>query len=197
MLNVLWCLIISFITTYISMPVIIHIAEVKKLFDIPDNRKVHSAPIPALGGVGIFGGFMFACLLCISFDSTDGFQFYLGAAIVLFFIGLKDDLLVISPSKKFMGQLLAAFLLVYPGKLQISNLHGLFGIQQLSYYPAFILSMLAVLIIVNAFNLIDGLDGLAGTLGIISCALMGMYFINNHIYNYAILAFAMSGSIVA
>jgi len=197
MLNVLWCLIVSFITTYISMPVIIHIAEVKRLFDIPDNRKVHATPIPALGGVGIFGGFMFASLLCISFNNSLDFQFDLAAGIVLFFIGLKDDLLVISPSKKFIGQLLAAFLVVVPGQLQFTDLNGLFGIHQLTYVPYVLLSMLVILMVINAFNLIDGLDGLAGSLGIVSCALMGMYFINNHIYNYAVLAFAMCGSIVA
>ena len=179
------------------MPVIIHIAEVKKLFDVPDHRKVHANPIPALGGVGIFGGFMFATLICINFNNSIDFQFDLAAGIVLFFIGLKDDLLVISPSKKFIGQVLAAFLIVIPGHLQLTDLNGLFGIHHLSYVPSVLLTMLVILMVINAFNLIDGLDGLAGSLGIVSCALMGMYFINNHIYDYAVLAFAICGSIVA
>src|SRR4029453_11957396 len=100
MFDVLLSIAISFTITFLAIPVIITVAERKKLFDIPDERKVHLTPIPSLGGLGIFPGFMIACLLSVQFQTSSEFQFYLAAGIVIFFLGLKDDILVISPIKK-------------------------------------------------------------------------------------------------
>ena len=61
---------ISFAITLLAIPVIIFVAEKKMLYDIPDARKVHAVPIPSLGGLGIFAGFIVACLLCVSFETV-------------------------------------------------------------------------------------------------------------------------------
>ena len=115
MFDVLLSIAISFTITFLAIPAIINVAEMKKLFDMPDERKVHHSPITPLGGLGIFAGFVFGCLLTLHFNQYADLQYFMAAALVIFFLGLKDDILVISPVKKFIGQVLAAFIIVYYG----------------------------------------------------------------------------------
>ena len=112
MFNILFSIFISFAITFLAIPVIIKVAEQKMLFDIPDERKVHITPIPSLGGLGIFAGFVITALLTISFNNAGEFQFFIAASLVIFFLGIKDDILVITPLKQFIGQVLAAFLII-------------------------------------------------------------------------------------
>src|ERR1700728_612846 len=98
---------LAFIITFFAIPVIIQVARDKKLFDEPDERKVHKTMIPSLGGLGIFAGFILAALLGVPTESYQ-MKYYAAAAIVIFFLGIKDDILVLSAGKKFIGQLIAA-----------------------------------------------------------------------------------------
>src|SRR4051812_46509813 len=127
MFDILLSVIVSFAITFLAIPVIIFVAEKKKLYDVPDERKIHSSPIPSLGGLGIFAGFVMSCLLTISFANATEFQYFVAGALVIFFLGLKDDILDISAVKKFIGQVLAAFLIIYKGGLQIKSMHGFLG----------------------------------------------------------------------
>jgi UDP-GlcNAc:undecaprenyl-phosphate/decaprenyl-phosphate GlcNAc-1-phosphate transferase len=197
MFDVLLCLAISFTITFLAIPIIIRVAETKKLFDIPDERKIHEAHIPSLGGLGIFAGFMLACLLSISLSGSSEFQYFLASAFVMFFLGLKDDILVISPIKKFVGQVLAAFLIIYKGGVQITSMHGFLGIHELPEMFGILLTYFTVIVIINSFNLIDGIDGLAGSLGVIASAIFGTYFLAAGYLSYAIMGFALSGSLTA
>src|SRR3984885_11806608 len=123
MFDVLLSIAISFTVTFLAIPAIINVAEMKKLFDMPDERKVHHTPITPLGGLGIFAGFIFGSLLTLHFDQFHDLQYFIAASFVIFFLGLKDDILVISPVKKFIGQVLAAFLIIYDGRIQIRSMH--------------------------------------------------------------------------
>jgi UDP-N-acetylmuramyl pentapeptide phosphotransferase/UDP-N-acetylglucosamine-1-phosphate transferase len=197
MFDVLLSLAISFTITFLAIPAIITVAESKKLFDVPDERKIHQAHIPSLGGIGIFAGFMLACLVSIGLGGAPEFQFFLAAAMVMFFLGLKDDILVISPIKKFIGQVLAAFLIIYKGGAQITSMHGFLGIHELPETFSIMLTYFTVIVIINSFNLIDGIDGLAGTLGIIAAAMFGSYFLAAGMITYAVLGFSLAGSLTA
>src|ERR1700674_2972551 len=130
MLDVLLTASVSFIITFLTIPVILQIAEQKKLYDIPDERKVHTRPVTSLGGVGIFGGFLLACLLSIQGNLTPEFQYFFAAAIIIFFLGLRDDLMVLSATKKFIGQVIAASILIHLGGIRLESMHGLFGFQE-------------------------------------------------------------------
>src|SRR6478609_5269595 len=177
MFDVLLSIAISFSITFLSIPAIITVSERKKLFDIPDERKIHHSPIPSLGGLGIFAGFVMASLLTISFGGAPEFQYFIAAALVIFFLGLKDDILVISPIKKFIGQVLAAFLIVYKGGIQIRSMHGFLGLEgPLPEMYSLVLTYFTVIVIINSFNLIDGVDGLASSLGLITSLTFGFYF---------------------
>ena len=175
MYTILLCGGLSFLITFFAIPVIIQVAKDKKLFDEPDERKVHKVVIPTLGGLGIFAGFVIATLLGVPMG-TNELQFYIAAAIVVFFLGLKDDILILSATKKFAGQLIAAIIMIKFGGLQLNNMHGFLGIYEIPHFVSIIFTLLTIIVITNSFNLIDGVDGLAGSLGILTTSLFGAYF---------------------
>jgi len=197
MFDVILSLSISFTISFLAIPVIINVAEMKKLYDMPDARKIHHVAITPLGGIGIFAGFIFGCLLTINFQNSSEFQYFVASTLVIFFLGLKDDILVLSPIKKFIGQVLAAFLIIYYGRIQIHSMHGFFGIHELPEMFGLLISYFSVIVIINSFNLIDGVDGLAGTLGLMSAALFGIYFMYAGMEPYYVLAFSLCGSLLA
>lgn len=197
MLDVLLTASVSFIISFLAIPVVLQIADQKKLFDVPDERKVHTHPVASLGGVGIFGGFLLAALLSIQGQDNFEFQYFFAAALVIFFLGLKDDLVVLSPSKKFVGQVVAASIIIHLGQIRLDSMHGLFGFEQLPEGFALALSYLTIIVIINSFNLIDGIDGLAASLGTLTMLIFGTYFFINNYQAYALLAFALAGSLVA
>ena len=189
--------VISFVVAFISIPVVIKIADAKKLFDHPGSRKIHFTPVPSLGGVGIFAAISITITSLVSFSKYPGIQFFLAASIIIFFLGLKDDILLISPIKKFTGQLIAVFLLSYQGQFQLQSLHGFLGIHELHPAIATAFTYLTFLVIINAFNLIDGVDGLAGMLALVSTLFFGIVFTIENQTAYAILAFSTAGSLIA
>src|ERR1700737_986483 len=197
MFDVLLSIAISFTITFLAIPVIINVAEMKKLFDVPDARKIHQMPITPLWGLGIFAGFAFGCLLTVRFNQSYDFQYFIAASLVVFFLGLKDDILVITPVKKFIGQVLAAFLIIYYGGFQIRSMHGFLGINQLPEMFSLLLTYFAVIVVINSFNLIDGVDGLAGSLGLLSTLVFGIYFLNVNMLPYSVIAFSLAGSLLA
>lgn len=190
---------LAFLITLAVIPAIITVAQVKKLYDVPDaERKVHKEPIPSLGGLGMFIGLIFSILLTINFSSeAPEFQYYIAALLLIFFLGIKDDIIIISPVKKFIGQLIAAAILVYKAKLVITDMSGFLGIHQINTACSYLLTIFALVLIINAFNLIDGVDGLAGSLGLISSLIFGVFFLINKNIPYAIFAFTFAGSLTA
>lgn len=198
MVEVLMSIILAFGITFYAIPAIIHAAQEKKLFDFPDERKLHRQPVPSLGGIGIFSGFITAFLLTASFtEFSVRFQYLLAAALVIFFVGLKDDLLVISPFKKFLGQVLAAAIICLKGGLVITSMDGLLGIYELPEMAGYLLTMVTIVVIINAYNLIDGVDGLATVLSLISCGFFAVYFSLNDYMAYACMATALIGALLA
>jgi UDP-N-acetylmuramyl pentapeptide phosphotransferase/UDP-N-acetylglucosamine-1-phosphate transferase len=194
--NVLLSSGLAFIITFFAIPVIIQVAKDKKLFDEPDERKVHKNVIPTLGGLGIFAGFIIATLMGVPSAISSELQYFVAATTVIFFLGLKDDILVLSASKKFIGQLIAAGIIIKFGGIQISNFHGFLGIYEIPHITGVIISLFTIIVITNSFNLIDGVDGLAGSLGLLTTLIFGTYFFYAGQLTYAVMAFALAGSII-
>jgi UDP-GlcNAc:undecaprenyl-phosphate/decaprenyl-phosphate GlcNAc-1-phosphate transferase len=197
MLNVVLTSSVSFIITFLAIPAIIRIAESKKLYDVPDARKLHTNPISSLGGIGIFGGFFLASILSVSSGLYPEFQYFFAASLIIFFLGIKDDLMVLSATKKFIGQVLAAAILIHLGGIKITSMHGFLGFNELPEAFSLALSYITIIVIINAYNLIDGVDGLAGTLGMLTMTIFGSYFFMVGLDAYAILAFSLAGSLLA
>lgn len=178
------------------MPVVIRIADAKKLFDFPGLRKVHFVPVPSLGGVGIFIAVSISILTFADFSSTPELQYFLAAMLIIFFLGLKDDLYLISPLQKFIGQCLAAFILSFQGDYQLDSFHGFLGLQELPQPFSMAFTYMTILVVINAFNLIDGVDGLAGTLSFVSTLFFGVVFSIEGDIPHAILAFTTAAAIL-
>jgi UDP-N-acetylmuramyl pentapeptide phosphotransferase/UDP-N-acetylglucosamine-1-phosphate transferase len=188
---------VSFAITFLAVPAVIRVADEKGLFDLPDSRKLHTKAIASLGGVGIFIGFLISALLFIPTAKNPELQYLFAAALLTFFLGIKDDILVLSASKKFLGQLAAAAIIIHLADIRIDSMHGFLGMYELPDFISYPLSYITIVVIVNAFNLIDGIDGLAGSLGILTTAVFGTYFSMADMPAYAMLSFSFCGALCA
>ena len=167
---------LAFLITFFSIPVIIKVAKDKKLFDEPEERKIHKEVIPTLGGLGIFAGFIIATLMGIPPSEISPLQYFLAAIMLIFFMGIKDDILILTAGKKFIGQLIAAGIIIKFGGIEIKDMYGILGVHSLTPSASFLITLFTIVVITNSFNLIDGVDGLAGSLGLLTTLLFGTYF---------------------
>lgn len=187
----------SFFIVLFTTPVFIKIAYIKKLFDIPgEERKLHKNIIPSMGGIMIFAGAIFSFTLWFPADQVKDFKYLIPCAIVLFFVGVKDDIIGTAPVKKLIAHLIVAFIMVLMADIRLSSLHGLFGVREIPYQFSVLLSVFTYIVVVNAFNLIDGVDGLAGGVGFLTSIAFGVWFYLVGDQVYAVLAFSLAGAIL-
>ena len=180
-----------------SIPPIVRIANAKNLIDELGYRKIHTKAVPSLGGVAIFIGVILSTIISTNGYSFDVLKYIIAAVIIMFFIGLKDDIMVISAYKKFTLQILASLILIFMGDIRITDYQGLFGINEVNYFFSTITSVFLIVVIINSFNFIDGVDGLASGLAIASSAVYGIWFYLSGNIEYSILCFALSGSLIS
>lgn len=195
LVHVMLAVSLGFFIAIVAIPPILKVARQKHLFDPPDERKLHTQAIPPLGGVAIFIAFILSVIF-----SSHGLSFYplryiIAAILLMFFIGLKDDLINISPRKKFFIQFIAVLLLITLGGMKFSNLHGLAGIHEIHPVIGYFLTLFVMIAIINAFNLIDGIDGLASGLAMMATFIFGSWFFMAGYTQYAIISFALTGSL--
>lgn len=187
----------AFLITIFAIPSIIYVAHEKNLLDKPNQRTVHQSLKPRIGGLAIFAGFISALTIFGSFyDASNGIQQALAGSVIIFFIGLKDDIANVSAFKKFFVQILAAGIVIFMGDIRITGLCGFLGIDQFANIGAsYALSFLVIIGITNAINLIDGLDGLAGTIITIIALSFGvlLYQMNS---NFSVLSFCLAGAMI-
>jgi UDP-GlcNAc:undecaprenyl-phosphate/decaprenyl-phosphate GlcNAc-1-phosphate transferase len=195
-LQILFAGAISFILVFISIPTILKVSFEKNLFDEPGKRRVHKQRVPTLGGLGIFIGILFTYSLYLDWFDYRAIPFLIPAMLVIFSIGIKDDILVTAPIMKLLGQLLAAFIIVGFGDLRITDFHGFFGLRP-DYFVSLSFSILFVVFIVNGFNLIDGVDGLAAITGIITTAGFSFWFYINGDHIMPVLGAILIGALIA
>jgi UDP-GlcNAc:undecaprenyl-phosphate GlcNAc-1-phosphate transferase len=186
----------SFLIAVFAIPSIIHVAHIKNLLDEPNLRTMHESLTPRLGGLAIFAGFMSS--LTIFGDLNNSVQQLLAGCIVIFFIGLKDDIVSVSAFKKFFVQILATGIIMFMGKITISNFQGALGIFALEEETSFLFTFIVIIGITNAINLIDGVDGLAGVIILIATTTFGVYFYRHGgaFTPYAYVSFALAGAII-
>lgn len=194
---IIFASLLSFFVAFVSIPLVIKFSDLKQIFDHPGIRKVHFVPIPSLGGIGIYVAISFSVLLMVDFSLTPAIQYFSASSLIIFFLGMKDDIMRLSPLKKFSGQLLAAFILTYQGHYQLHSFSGFLGVHELHPVISTVFTYLTILLIINAFNLIDGVDGLAGMLGLIATLFFGVVFALENDHAHAILAFSSAAGILA
>ena len=194
LLHIIFPLLTSFVITFLAIPKIIHFANQSRLFVRGGGRHSHEGQTPIFGGIAIFAGLLFSLLFWAKLEEI---QFVLVSLIIVFFIGLLDDLLSLTPTRKLIGLFSSIFVLMFLGDLQIKSFHNLFGIQEIPELVAILFTLFVTVIITNAYNLIDGIDGLAGGLGVIASFVFGLIFLFNDDAQYAILSFTLLGALLA
>lgn len=188
---------LSLFTVALSIKPLITVAIRKRLFDAPsESRKIHKRIIPNLGGLAIFTGFLLAAALFVDISSFWNANYILAAGVIIFIIGLKDDLIGVDPMKKFAAQFLAAFLVTILADIRIMNLGGLFGIHELAYPFSVGLSIFLFVGFINAYNLVDGIDGLAGFLGLMTAFVYAALFYYAGYPQWTYLCLALAGALV-
>ena len=165
----------SFLFVMLVTPFIIRVANHVGALDIPNKRKVHTVPIPRLGGVGIFLGFLLGYMI-YGTPSAIMNSVLIGSFIIVL-TGVVDDIKPLDAKTKFIGQLIASLIIVFYGHLLINNLSA-FNINiDFDWYISYPITIFFILGCINCMNLIDGLDGLSSglsaiyflTIGIIAC----------------------------
>lgn len=209
LLFVIIAFILSVCVAQIIIPRILMISFRKKLFDMPDARKVHKHAIPRLGGVAFFPTILFSCCAVLSLRALTGYgipllqsanilpesMFLICGMVLLYLTGIADDLMGVRYRQKFIIQLICAIFFPLSG-LWINELYGVFGIYALPAWIGMPFTVLLVVFITNAINLIDGIDGLASGLSSVALWVLGFLFIEKGLWAYAMLAFSTFGVLV-
>lgn len=189
-------LLLAGVVSFIAIPVIVKLARAKGLVDKPNHRTSHEGAVPLLGGVAVFGGIILGSSLFIPPTDQNNFRYILAALVILFFVGQKDDIIGISWQKKFIAQIIAAFIVVFLGDFRFANFHGFAGIHEIPEWISAGLSIFLYLIIINAFNLIDGIDGLASGIGILVSFLFGIWLHLIDQPGLAVVAWSLTGGLI-
>lgn len=190
----------------IIIPRILVISHKKRLYDVPDPRKVHTTPVPRLGGLSFFPVILMSMFLVIGFrlytwsaDSSSlsfnmlyEYLFLFVGMTLLYLVGVCDDLVGVGYRYKFVVQILAALLLVLSGNW-FDSFGGLFGVYSVPGWVGIPFTVFIVVYITNAINLIDGIDGLASGLCCIALSVLSVIFFLRGQYVYALLAVCTLG----
>lgn len=197
----------SFVVVLYSTPALIKVAVLKRLIDTPtEDRKIHKRSVPTIGGIIIYAGTLFAYALWYNIDdmiyydkilqSVKEFKLIIATSLILFFVGVKDDIIGTAAVKKLFAHIIVALILVLMGDIRITGLHGIFGVSDIPYWGSVFISIFTYVVVVNSFNLIDGVDGLAAGIGFLSSCAFGIWFIYANEFPYAALAFSLAGALL-
>ncbi len=188
---------LAFGITYFSIPAIIRLSLVKKLYDVPDERKTHAHRISSLGGMAIFGGLIISFVFFSSHLANPTLNSVLVALFVLFITGLKDDLYPLSSYKKLLGQIIAVGVIVFHGDIRLESFYGLMGVHEIDFWLSTLMSMLFFLGIINSYNFIDGINGLSSGVGLVISLTYAVWFWYLGEDLFLILALSIAGSQLA
>jgi len=195
-IRVLFLIMTSFLITYFSIPAIIKVARMKHLYDEPEDRSSHSTSVPTLGGVSIFAALIVTISLYANKQYVD-FALLNASMVILFFFGIKDDILMISPIKKLGAQVTAALMISIGSDVRIPQMFDILGFSDIPYWFSIVITVFVIILIINSYNLIDGVDGLSASSAILSSTVFGIWFYLNDYHSMTLVSFTLVGSLVA
>jgi UDP-N-acetylmuramyl pentapeptide phosphotransferase/UDP-N-acetylglucosamine-1-phosphate transferase len=167
------------------------------LFDSPGHHKIHENYKPSLGGVAILLGPIISLLLGLPFHDWVSLKYFFISLLLMFFIGLRDDILALTPKQKLYSQFLPVIVLVVLNQTTLNSSYGLIDLPEIPTAVIWVLSIFTMIILTNAYNLIDGLDGLAGTIGAITLAALGIWFYLTGNVPISLVSLCFAGALLA
>ena len=199
---------ISSLFVAVVLPAIVRTADKMNLYDTPDERKVHKGNVPRLGGVSFLPAMVFTLMMVIAamsiysplsitfrYGTITEVMLAISGCVLLFLVGIMDDVIGVTYKYKFLVQVIAAGLVCLSG-LWIKDLHGLLGINELHPVLGIPLTVVIMVLIINSINLIDGIDGLASGLCIIATVGYSVVFFHFDMNIYMLVAAAMLGILI-
>ena len=157
-------------------PKVLKIALDKNIVDNPDARKLQRVPVPVLGGMAVVFGILVALSVSQLFVDCSSLFTIVLAMVIMLFIGTMDDILDIPSTTRFVLEILVALMIIYTCDYSLDNLHGLWGVHELSPWVSLPLTVVTVVGIINAINLIDGVDGYSSGYCMMACSIFGVFF---------------------
>lgn len=198
---------ISFLIANFLVPNLLLVSLKRRLLDVPNRRSVHKVTSSRLGGVSFLPSLIVSVCVTLAiwrvFDSTlvnpeiaVQFIITIGATVLMYTIGLFDDVMGMKYRVKFIAQFISSSLIVASG-IWVNNLHGFCGVDVLPIWMGAPFSILLIMFIMNAVNLIDGIDGLASGLSMVALFIYGVMFINLGEMAQSLVAFGLCGCLLA
>lgn len=190
---------------FVFIPQVLNYCKRKNLYDIPNERKVHKNAIPRMGGISFMPSMLVSCIVALlvynvvadkekMLFSQWSVTFFV-SLLIIYVVGIVDDLLGVSARTKLVCQIIAGLLLTSAG-LYINNLYGLFGINELPSWAGIPLTVFIIVLIDNAMNMIDGIDGLAGSLALFALLGFMVVFHREGLWVYSTLIAGLAGVLV-
>jgi UDP-GlcNAc:undecaprenyl-phosphate GlcNAc-1-phosphate transferase len=196
---------LSLTVSFVSTKFVRDFAVRKRWVAAPgQERHLHSRALPRVGGIAVVFSFLLTTATALVFDkllqpsgtlSAHPVLMILPPAVLIFCLGIYDDLRTVGPYLKFSVQAIAAAMLFAQG-LRISRLPLLFGTQQFPWFVSLPLTILWVTAITNAFNLIDGLDGLAAGAALFSTMVMFVVALLGNSPLISLVTLALAGAVL-
>lgn len=190
---------------------VLKVAKVKGLVDNPNARKLQKVPVPVLGGIAVFFGLLFGLLtyagtnfLVHGFDPwvlTKGSSLVgigpalLGASIMLY-VGALDDIMGLTPKARLLIEVLVMLGVIYGSGMCVDSFHGLWGVEEISWWIAVPLTVFAGVGIINAYNMVDGVNGLSSGLCMACSCIFGAIFVKRGDTSNAAFAFCFAGALL-
>ena len=196
-LTAIFVFLLSFSVAYFALPSVIYVVKQKNLMDSPNERSSHKEKTPTLGGISFFVSIVFTLMVFRPFDIDQVGINILSGVGVLFFVGLKDDLVGVKPSTKIIGQIIATLMLFFSTDLKITTLDGFLNITDIPYWTSVFISCAIVMAIVNSYNLIDGINGSASMVGMVIFSGFAYVFYDAEMYYYFLLSILCIGFLLA
>lgn len=195
-LNIIVVPAISFVICALLFPLVIKIFKGLNWFDAPGTHKIHAASVPSMGGVAIMVGAILALLMGLPLHQWIERKYFFISIALMFLIGLRDDVLALTPRQKLISQFLPVLVTVF---LDRALLHSFYewNSEPLPLYLSYLLSFVTIIIVSNAYNLIDGIDGLAGSVGVVALVFLGIWFMEADDQYTGLIALCFAGALLA
>ena len=194
--------VVSFAFTWLTMPLLLKICYKRRLYDVPNERKVHKILVPRLGGVLFLPAMLISMSVVLMFkifsegvvELSSWTFIFVSGVFIIYLVGVFDDLLGLGANVKFIVQIVTA--LAFPlSNIYVNNLYGLFGVYEIPFYVGYIITVFCTLFIINAMNLIDGIDGLSSGLSVMALLGFAFLFYMQQIHIYTVFALAAVASV--
>ena len=195
-LQILTPALLAMLGTFWIHPKILKISIMKNIVDNPDARKLQRNPVPVMGGVAVYFGILVGlCSSQMMYNSPSVFMLT-AAMLVMLYIGTIDDILNLSPTIRFVIEIIIVSWLMYTNQASINNFWGTWGVDVIPTWIAIPLTIVASVGIINAINLIDGVNGLSSGFCFMASVLFATIFYNSDNLVMTIIAVSAAGAII-